>query len=377
MGLDFTVAIAPSLKNIDRELQYVKSALLYADKVTLISPMAYLYVQLSESRNNLNEKSIIRLFKYVLPLCEKEDPETFKQGQEVINQISALVFSKQYKALSMPRKLELKRILNNFSQKIDDCLLKIISETQGEQLKHLLQSEKLVLKKFEQSLADVDGCVSEYFEMLQDSVRTSFPLFDEISSNLMEAAVKARIVRLSNTDFRKITHAGVSDNIIHRLPSFDLASVDEILDIRKELQDPLIRFRAKMLEYSDSIQVMPWDKDFVPECSILYEKEIAPAILEIEERTKENGFIRNLAKNMITDGDFLKSAGGLMVGVAAAGVISSFSQAVSMDTAIITAGGAWAAQKIALTYDEYSKAKQEITKNDLYFYYQAGKLLNK
>ena len=40
MGLDFTVAIAPSLQNIDRELQYVKSALLYADKVTLISPVA-------------------------------------------------------------------------------------------------------------------------------------------------------------------------------------------------------------------------------------------------------------------------------------------------------------------------------------------------
>ena len=132
-----------------------------------------------------------------------------------------------------------------------------------------------------------------------------------------------------------------------------------------------------MLEYSDSIQVMPWNKDFVSECSILYEKEIAPAILEIEERTKENSFIKNLAKNVITDGDFLKSSGGLMVGVAAAGVISSFSQAVSMDTAIIATGGAWAVQKIATTYDEYNKTKREIAKNDLYFYYQAGKRLDK
>ena len=47
MGFDFTVAITPSLQNIDRELQYVKSALLYADKVTLISPVVYLYTQLS------------------------------------------------------------------------------------------------------------------------------------------------------------------------------------------------------------------------------------------------------------------------------------------------------------------------------------------
>ena len=377
MGLDFTVAIAPSLQNIDRELQYVKSALLYADKVTLISPVAYLYVQLSENGTNLNERSIIKLLKYVLPLCEQQSPETFKQGQAVIDQLSKLVFSNRYSSLPMVQKLEMKRMLNTISKDIDSFLLKMIGKDEGEQLKNLLKSEKLVLKRFEHSLADVDRCVSEYFGMLKDSVRDSYPLFDEVSNNLMATAVKSRIIKLSDTDCRKITHAGVSDNIIHRLPSFDQAPVDEILDIRKELHDPLIRFRAKMLEYSDSIQVMPWNKDFVSECSILYEKEIAPAILEIEERTKENSFIRNLAKNVITDGDFLKSSGGLMVGVAAAGVISSFSQAVSMDTAIIATGGAWAVQKIATTYDEYNKTKREIAKNDLYFYYQAGKRLDK
>ena len=377
MGLNFTVAMAPTLKNIDRELQYVKAALLYADKVTLISPMAYIYTQLSSNGARMDIRSLIRLLKYIVPLCHERAPETYRRGQETINELSRIVSSKQYKSLSMPQKIEMRRLLNAISKEMDDYLLSMIGESQSKELASLLKSEKLVLKKFEHNIADTDGCVSEYFGLLMDSIHTSFPLFDEISNDLMAAAVRSRVISLSDTECRKITHAGLSKNFIHRLPSFDSASVDEILDIRKELGGPLIRFRGKMLEYSDNIQAMPWDKDFIDECSILYEKEIIPSILEIEEQTKDNGFVKNLAKNVITDGDFLKSAGGLLVGVAAAGVISSFSQAFSTDTAVILAGGTWAAQKIAMTYEEYHKTKQEITRNDLYFYYRAGQLLKK
>lgn len=65
MGFDFTVALAPSGPNIDRELQYVKSALLYADKVTLISPMAYLYTQLANDSSKMDMKEMVRLLDYI------------------------------------------------------------------------------------------------------------------------------------------------------------------------------------------------------------------------------------------------------------------------------------------------------------------------
>lgn len=377
MAFNFTVAVAPSVTNIDRELLFIKSALLYADRVTLISPMAYLYTQLTSSGNKLDEKTLIKLIKLVLPMCETQDPETYTKGNEIIGQLSSIVMSKRYKAVPMIRKIELRKILIGFSQGIDEILLKLIGDTQAKELSKLLHSKKLVLQKFEHNLADVDGCVSEYFGMLQESVKSSFPLFDEMSNDLMVAAVKSKVIRLSESEKRKITHAGVSDNLIKRIPSFGTASIDEILDIRKELASPLIRFRSKIISYSDSLQLMPWDKDFETECAILYEREIAPAILEIDELTNENGFIKNLGRNIITDGAFLKSAGGLFVSVAAAGVISAFSQAISSDTAILAAGGAWAAQKIASTYDEYKSKKTKISKKDLFFYYQAGRILSR
>lgn len=48
-----------------------------------------------------------------------------------------------------------------------------------------------------------------------------------------------------------------------------------------------------MLEYSESIQSMPWDTDFESECELLYNKEVVPALLEIEESTKDGSFIKN------------------------------------------------------------------------------------
>lgn len=377
MSFDFTVAIAPSVTNIDRELQYVKSALLYADHVTLISPMAYLFAQISTNESKLDERTLIRLMNLILPFCKDSDPDTYKKGTEAISRLSSTVLSKRYKAVPMIKKIELRKILDTIANEIDTHLLNMIGDTAGIELKTLLNSDKFVLKKFEHNLADVDGCVSEYFNMLKESVRSSFPLFDEVSNDLMVAAVKSRIICLSDTDRRKITHAGVSDNIIHRLPSFEFASVDEILDIRKELENPLVRFRGKMMEYSDSVQTLPWDKDFEAECTLLYEKEIVPSVLEIDELTRENSFIKNLGKNVVVDESFFKSAGGLIVSVAAAGVISSFSQAVSTDTAILTTGGAWAAQKIATTYEQYMENKKALSKKDLFFYYQAGNYLRK
>jgi len=49
----------------------------------------------------------------------------------------------------------------------------------------------------------------------------------------MSAAISDHIVDLSAHERRKITHAGLADNYMQRLPSFEEASVDEVLDIKR------------------------------------------------------------------------------------------------------------------------------------------------
>lgn len=377
MGFDFTVAISPSVKNIDRELQYVKSALLYADQITLISPVAYLYSQLQAETAHIDERRVIKLLRLILPLCEKEEPELYYEVNGLLNQLEPIVYSKRYKAVPLVQKLQFRRQLGLVSKGIDDAILNAIGKNASDEVNLLVKADKLKLYPFEHSLADTEGCVSEYFRQLTRAVKTSHPLFDEQSCHLMASAVKDKVIQLTPGETRKITHAGVSDNILQRLPSFEFASVDEILDIRSDLDPALTRYRKKMLEYSDQIQSVPWDADFENECSELYYKEIAPAVAEIDELTKENGFIKNLGYRFAEDENFLKSAGGLVVGVIAGGALASFTQCCSENTGMLVAGGAAVAAKIAKAYLEYDEKQKNIQKKDLYFYYQAGKRLKK
>lgn len=374
---NFTIALVPDNMNLDKEIQYIKSALLYADKVTLISPMAYLYVQLTDEKNLLNERTMIKLLDLVMPFCQSADPALCNQFMPVFSQFKSMILGKQYRSVPYAFKIQLKQQLREFAQNVNDVMKGNIGERSCQEINSLLKSGKLTLQKFEHSLGDVDGCISEYFNLLQKSVKQSFPLFDEQSNDLMRSAVREKVVDLSDTEKRKITHAGLSNNYIQRLPSFEAAPIDEILDIRKELDTPLVRFRSKMLNYSDSIQTLPWDSDFEDECSLLFNTEVAPSILEIEELTKDNSFIRNVSNRFATDEAIVKYATGMFFGIAAAGVISTLSQTIATDTALLTAGTAVTATKIASAYAEYSEKKKEIQRKDLFFYYKAGKILNK
>lgn len=377
MSFDFTIAVQPALTTIDKELQYIKSALLYADKIILISPLAYMYTQLTTGGANFDERRIIKLLKWILPMCREREPDIYREGMDVVDQLSRLMYSKQYKSIPVLKKIELRNQLKGFMEEMDDSFIKMMGESQTAELNLLLKSGKLVLQKFEHNLADVNGCVSEYFGFLTKSVKTSIPFFDEASNSLMRTAMNSKIISLSESEKKKITHAGLSDNLIQRLPSFDTASVDEIIDIRKGLDGPLIRFRSKVLSYAESIQSLPWDDDFEYECSMLYDKDVAPAVQEIDELSRENSFVRNLTGKIASDEKLWESVPGLVISVAAAGIIPSFTDAISADTAILATGGAWAAQKIVATYKEHQEKKREISKKDLFFYYKAGKRLSK
>ena len=375
MGLDFTVAITPSATNIDRELQYIKSALLYADSITLISPVAYLFTKLGMLDDAKDIHSVIRMLDYSLPLIKDQRPDLYSQATTAIRQLKQILKNKKYRLLPKATKMEFQNTLYEFAQNVDDAMVPFIGERQSKELEKLIKAGRVQLQKFEHDLTDFGGLAIEYYKHVNEAVKTTYPLFDEQSNNLLELAVRSKLVRLNEVEQRKITHAGASDNIIQRLPAFETASIDEILDIRKELEDPLVRFRGKMLSYTQDIQLMPWDEDFQSECSILYEKEITPAVLEMSELTQENSILKNLGEEFVSDGQFMKSAGGLIVSIAAAGVIPSLTDAISTDVSIIGTAAAFGATKVAAAYNKYASKKKEIEKKDMFFYYKARKLL--
>ncbi len=376
MSFNFTVAIAPSTNTLHAELKYVKSALLYADKVTLISPLAYMFTRLTDGKYQLDEKGCVRLLKMLVPFCMAADIDFEIKHKPVLDEFYSLIHSKKYKNCPALEKLKIKKELQKFAKQVNDVVYELLGNNACADIKYLLDSGMLSLQKFEHSLDDAEGCVSEYFRLLQASIKSSFPLFDEKSNDLMSTAIKMGVINLSEMDKRKATHAGISDDYIQRLPSLEMASVDEIIDIKNTLSGPLINFRSKMLTFSDQVITLPWDEDFNDECMLLYHKEVLPAIQELDELTKDSTFIKNLIRGTVSDKELLKSTAGLLISIATGGAVSAFTSAVSANPAVLTAGTVWAASKVADAYLQHSKQKKGMLKNDLYFYYKAGKLLS-
>lgn len=375
-SIDFTIAIAPRATSIEQDMLYVKSALLYADTITLISPMASTYFDLTNEADRKNEKTIISLMDKVLPFCRASNPAYCQEIAPTLAQIKDLVSSKKYKAVSMKMKLPMITALRTFGNEIAEKTTELLGSDNCAELVSLVKSGKVKLYNFQSEFAD-DAYIREFYLFLKRALENSntFPLFDDQSNNLIKSAINDNLIVLNDVNRFNATHAGMTNNILVSLPSFEYATVDEILDIRKELEKPLVRFRSKALSYSDDIQSMPWDETFRNECVRLYQKEVAPAILEIEELTKESGFLKNLGYNIISDNSILKTVGGIGISIASAGAISAFSGVVSFDTAILATGGAYATSKIATAYREYKANQNDIQKKDLYFYYKAGELL--
>ncbi len=376
MSFNFTVAVVPNNIDINTELLYVKSALLYADEITLISPIAYLYTLITNDKNLKDERAAYDLVKLIAPFIKSSNEDLFSGLVDYMNTSSNILFGKN-KSIPIKTKFRIRQILFQCVQDASSIIKENIGLSQCQEFNKLLVAGKIKLQPFDHMISDVDEVGPEYFRMLTEAIKCSYPIFDSISNDVMRTAVNARVVNLSEFDKKKIQHAGVSDNLLQKLPNFSDASIDEIIDIRNELSIPLVRFRSQMLKFSDDIQSCPWDKDFEFECIQLYAKEIAPAIQEIDELTKGASFIKNLARNSLVDSNLIKTASGLIVSIAAAGVFSAYSNVVSSGVAIGTATLAWTAEKVASTYLQMQDSNKEITKKDLYFYYQAGNLLKK
>ena len=64
---------------------------MYADKVTLISPLAYMFNRLTNKGNNLNERTVIKLIEQILPLAKLNDTSFYEETYPVIKEFSNII----------------------------------------------------------------------------------------------------------------------------------------------------------------------------------------------------------------------------------------------------------------------------------------------
>jgi hypothetical protein len=202
----------------------------------------------------------------------------------------------------------------------------------------------------------------------------TYPLFDEDTRSVISSGLEAGVINLSSTRSNRGKEVALAADLLARLPLFERATVKEILDIRRDLEKPLRRFRAAMIKFSSQIESAPWDKDFPQDADQVFRSEVAPAVMALEEEEKSNSFLSKLTSKVAEK--------SLQLGGAASASAAISALAVRMlnlplaDVAALAAGPAIIAGGVAYSaYREWKEQQQETEGNSLFFYYKAGTLL--
>jgi hypothetical protein len=381
MNNDFSITIgasSPGGVDFSKELQLIKVALLYGDTVRFCSPKASML------------SSIMLLFAFGEKakfdiLEELVVPVAKLQGQE--NEVERAF--QIYERLSKQKRLSRDQLFLKMRMKsiIDQCWSKMRDEIHVKiyvpsRLSELIPAIERKLLKIDLFNIEQSSSTDEYFEVYTQKFieiisnelieAKTFPLFDENVGNLLNALFTEGNVKYSNAGIEKARHIGFVSDLFHRLPNFDEATVDEILDIRKELQTPLVRFRAAIMRYSSEIKHEPWNDEFCHEAEKIFYREIEPAVLEIEEECKNNKYIYRVI-NKTLQKPWLPLIGVFVSSISTFPQLSEIGLATILDKGKIMTLLATTGKVLYEATKEWKEKLSEIKKNQMYFYYQTRK----
>lgn len=379
MTIGSFIRMGAGVSQFPDDLEMVKAALLYADHSKLVSVETATLLDMTAARD-LRQRDPITYIKNTL-LSAPNDEE--KENLRKIIQMFERAKRRRYSKKGREEFAQLTQLFQSHLQSIQDYWARKRSEPAAQELLAAIDSGLVEIHPF-QSLFDrltqetLSGemVAMEYFSAVAAAATDTqtYPLFDERTSQMISLDIASGNLGISSAANLRGKEISLAADLLARLPLFERASVNEILDIRRELEKPLRNFRSAMIKFSDQIQSASWDKDFAQDADQVFRSEVTPAILALEEEEKSNSFLSKLTAKVA---DKSLQVGGA---VSASGAISAL--AVRMlnlplaDIAALAVGPAIVAGGVAYSaYKEWKEKQKEIEGNSLFFYYRAGSLL--
>ena len=144
--------------------------------------------------------------------------------------------------------------------------------------------------------------------------------------------------------------------------------MDELLDVRRQLARPLVRFRAALATLTADFESAAWDEGFAREVDDFYREQVAPAVLDVQEALDELGARPTL----------LRLASSERVAAVVAGLGLAAAAAVAYgDLPTVVYGSSGAPVLAAGTTEALHRrdAKRSAAQNSFYFLYAAERQL--
>lgn len=368
---------------LEPDLRMTKAALLYADKVRLCSSTYSTWISVLAKKDMTLEDLIQQTYKLdeMIPYmydtqaeiasalkANRLSRESFQSPNPTVKDVMFYLDSKSLDAKQYEEfktrfdTLDLDNIQQEFDRAVKAGLLEIhqFRETENNIAASHLRGT------FVQS---VEKLADEFNRVVTDAMTdgTTHPLFDDGTGSIVKLGIEVGVISPTATRVAQAKQTHLAANVLNRLPLFEEASMNEILDVRRELEGHLVRFRSAIMKYSDMIKNASWDSEFSAEAEEVFHREIEAAVLDIEETVKTNPSLLELATRKLVGAPLLSTSvlSFIVAQLTSLPTITNLSIAAS-----VVAGTA-----IYDAFKESQKARQTVEQHQLYFYYRAGELL--
>jgi hypothetical protein len=344
----------------ENDLRMVKAALLYADQATLCSVASSTLLELVALRD-LPPEQRVGFFRTVLNWMPND------KNVQMINSMISLV--EQFNDAGFNKILA--DSLADSWKLVKDYVNTFVNDAGGDGILRAIESGLLQVHPFDAALrralqeSEHRKFILEYISVVGVSVSNAqtYPLFDEDTSEVIRAGIQAGIFSVSTAAVARGKETGLAADLLARLPVFPLATVKEVLDIRRELEPHLKRFRSAMIKFSEGIKNAAWDESFPFDAEQVFRRDIEPAVETIEAEVKANRFIVDLTRRFADKS--LIATGGSAIALTMSNL--SLPAIASLAIGALVGGGTAAYD----TYKEWSKKSRENQQNNLFFYYKA------
>lgn len=213
----------------------------------------------------------------------------------------------------------------------------------------------------------LDTFTVEFKRYLTDPNR--FVLLDDEMASMARAMIREGVVRPPDRSFSNAGEAVLGAGLLARLPAFTSVPLVEVLELRRDLEEPLARYRRRVAQLRGEMRGTPFDQHVEAEVNAAWRTEVDPAIADIREAMADHSLVREIVRS------FRRSAGDVLRGWAPVGLGVTVAKVADFDMAVTAAiaTGAVATQAVVDALEGRSQGRQRIRAHDFYYLYEVDR----
>jgi hypothetical protein len=368
------------------EVDLVKASVLYADNVEVLS----LGSQMINEINTFAAGEDTNLYSLLCALDDDTlrymhpniDPEPFRELVPILASLDAEAMRDL--AASDPQRAAISEFADTLDES-NETLRSSMAQMRevAEQLRlesGLAELEPAIRKKlvrFNEALRlteEPDTIIAAFIQQLKLYLQnpTWFVLLDDSVASLARSMISDGMIKPPQRAISNAGEAALGAGFLARLPAFPGAPMDELLDLRRDLGEPLGCYRRQVSRLRGELRTEPFDEHIEAEIDAVWRADVNPAIGEIRLAMADHGLVREILRafgddlSSFVDGTWLRAG----VAVVSADVVD-LGRAV---TAAVAAGTA-IAPTVVKGLRSRATGRAEAKAHDLFYLYEVDRRL--